>query len=88
MAVSQQVPQSPQGAVATAAVVVAVVVAAVVAVVVAAVVERMLVVPSAGVGVWSAARARLANEITERAIKLFISTPVVVVPNHSATKSS
>lgn len=85
LAVSQQTPQSPQEAVVAVATAAVVVVAVAVF---AVVVERMLVVPSAGVGVWSAARARLANEITERAIKLFISTPVVVVPNHSATKSS
>jgi len=83
LAVSQQSPQD-----ATVAVVVVFTVVASVAFAVVAVVERMLVVPSAGVGAWSAARARLAKEITERAIKLFISTPVVVVPNHSVTKSS
>ena len=53
-----------------------------------AVVASTLVVPSAGVGAFSPARASVAMDITERAIKVFISTPVVVVPNHSATNSS
>jgi hypothetical protein len=91
-AVSQQLPHDAGAATAATVVVAAVVVVAVVVAAAAGaevvVEERMLVVVSAGVGTCSAARARLAKETKVRAIKLFISTPVVVVPNHSATESS